>query len=428
MKRKFIRKIVIGISASIIINMNYVPVSAKWTKDLQDNWKWSDGNAYAKGWKEIEQKWYYFNEDGTMKTGWLNLNESWYNFSDNGEMNIGWKEINNKWYYFEQSGIMGVGWIKENDNWYYTNYSGEMETGNIGIDGKVYTFSKSGELLNGDETLQETPPGAENVTNVKNDKEDKDEKLIKIAYVATESDVLNIRLDASISSDIIGTLPKGQEIKVDSDEKNGFYHMTFDGKEGWVSSKWISFDKSVKEDSNQDLDNNEDDEKTNNNKDTDSEIDLDDLEIRDTQPDLDDKHYYSDGNLFYKVKLSPPFFSGGKKINGNCTWYAWGRAWEITGKKPTDAGFIGNGYEWWKANKVSGKYEYGSKPRVGAIAVWKSDLPNSGGSGHVAIVEKIEDGKIYISESQWHGSTFKYREIYETDYLYGYIYLDKPNY
>ncbi|NSA05208.1 surface antigen [Clostridium beijerinckii] len=54
-------------------------------------------------------------------------------------------------------------------------------------------------------------------------------------------------------------------------------------------------------------------------------------------------------------------------------------------------------------------------------------MPNSGGDGHVAIVEKIDGGKIYISESTWNGVTFRYREIYDTNYLYGYIYLDKAN-
>ena len=44
------------------------------------------------------------------------------------------------------------------------------------------------------------------------------------------------------------------------------------------------------------------------------------------------------------------------------------------------------------------------------------------------LLKKLKNGKIYISESMWHGVTFKYREIYETSYLYGYIYLDKPNY
>ena len=65
---------------------------------------------------------------------------------------------------------------------------------------------------------------------------------------------------------------------------------------------------------------------------------------------------------------------------------------------------------------------------MGAIAVWKSSMPGSGGLGHVAIVEKIEDGKIYISESAWRTVLFKYREIYDTEDMYGYIYLDEPNY
>ena len=117
-----------------------------------------------------------------------------------------------------------------------------------------------------------------------------------------------------------------------------------------------------------------------------------------------------------------------RPIAGNCTWYAWGRIWELTGKMPTDADFRGNAYEWWEANKRTGKYKYGTTPKVGALPVWKSSLPNSGGCGHVAIIEKIQNGNIYISESSWHGSLFNYREIYNTEYLYGYIYIDEPNY
>lgn len=147
------------------------------------------------------------------------------------------------------------------------------------------------------------------------------------------------------------------------------------------------------------------------------------------KPDLNDEHYYSNDNIFYSVKLSPPFTkSDGTPIKGNCTWYTWGRIWEITGKKPLEAGFTGNAYEWWQANKSSGKYQYGSEPRVGSVAVWSSKLPGSGGCGHVAVVEKIDNGKIYISESMWHGDCFAYKEIYSTEYLYGYIYLDQPNY
>ena len=194
-----------------------------------------------------------------------------------------------------------------------------------------------------------------------------------------------------------------QEIKIIDDEKNGFYNVIANGTKGWVKSKWISFEKPtrklINEDTNKSLNNDSKEEiKPINDDNLDLENDLEKGEIRDTEPRLDDKHYYSDMNLFYKVRLSPPFSSGGKLIKGNCTWYAWGRAWEITGSQPNDAGFKGNAYEWWEANKKSGKYQYGSEPRVGSIAVWKSDLPNSGGVDMLQLLKKLKMVKfIYLN-------------------------------
>lgn len=426
MKKEFLKNIIIvGMATLIITNMYCVSASAKWINEAKNSWKWVEGDVKAIGWKEIDKKWYYFNKDGIMSTGWLNYNEKWYNISNSGTMETGWKEINGKWYNFNSDGIMSIGWIKDNGTWYFTNYNGEMETGTIGIDGVVYTFLDSGAMINSKETVEKIQSGTEDVSNVKSDGSD---IKVRVAYVSTNSDPLNIRLEAKISSNITGTFEKGTEVKIIGDERNGFYHVKTNGAEGWASSEWISFEKPKDTDSNTNTNSNMNSPLINN---EDEEVDLkdDSLDkgvIREAEPSLDNKHYYSDKNLFYKIRLSPPFSSDGKLIKGNCTWYAWGRAWEITGNKPDDAGFIGNAYEWWEANKKSGKYEYGSEPRVGAIAVWKPELPNSGGCGHVAIVEKIKNGKIYISESMWHGVTFKYREIYEASYLYGYIYLDEP--
>lgn len=445
MKKEFIKKIIrVAVLTLIITNINYVPASAKWVKDSKNNWNWMESEIKAVGWKEIDKKWYYFGEDGIMKTGWIKLNEKWYNLSDSGVLETGWKKINEKWYHFNLDGTMSTGWIKENGNWYFMNFSGQMETGTIGIEGQVYTFSESGAMINGKEITQEIKSDSKDVISIKSNTSNKteeneetsDEKSnndnkTRIGYVSTNDDLLNIRSKALISSEIIGTVAKNKEIKVIGDEEDGFYPVIVNNKKGWASSKWISFQKPKNLESG--IDTNIDVppiDSTAVGKDNNKNLTDDSLGkgvIRDKEPNLDDKHYYSDDNLFYKIKLSPPFSSGGKPIKGNCTWYAWGRAWEITGSKPTEAGFIGNAYEWWDANKKSGKYKYGSEPRVGAIAVWKSNLPNSDGCGHVAVVEKIENNKIYISESMWHGVTFKYREIYETSYLYGYIYLDKAN-
>jgi len=435
-KKEFLKNIIIvGITTLIITNVNYISASAKWTNSSKDNWSWIEDKIKAIGWKAIDKNWYYFNQDGIMSTDWLKYNEKWYNLSSDGKMNTGWKKNDEKWYYFNKDGVMQIGWINDNGTWYFTSSSGEMETGTLGIDGKVYTFSDSGVMLNDKDVNKETLIEPEVTNTIKTDKNNEIDSEPRIAYVSTNSDPLNIRLEASNYSSIIGTLFKGAKVKIIDDEKNGFYHITADGTNGWVSSKWVSLEKPVDEtsstnsgnDSKNDIDP-VNDEKIDSKDNSKLKDDLEKGEIRDTEPSLDNEHYYSDKNLFYRVKLSPPFYSDGSLIKGNCTWYAWGRAWEITGKQPNDAGFIGNGYEWWEANKKSGKYKYGAEPRVGAIAVWKAGLPNSGGSGHVAVVEKIKDGKIYISESMWHGATFKYGEIYGTSYLYGYIYLDKPNY
>lgn len=442
MKKEFLKKIIIlGITTLIITNMYYIPASAKWTNDSKNNWNWIEGNTKVTGWKEIDKSWYYFNEDGIMSTGWLKNNEKWYNLSNSGVMNTGWKQVNEKWYHFNVDGTMSIGWVEDNGTWYFTNSTGAMETGTIGIDGEVYTFSDSGAMISNKNIIQETQPVVSDISSVKsvgsdknqatnkNSGNDKNDSKAKVGYVCTNSDSLNVRLESNPSSNIIGAVAKDAEVKIIGEEENGFFPTMINEKKGWISAQWISFEKpkslnaSTISNSNSKVDIASTNTDNLNLKDDSLGKGL----IRDTEPSLDNKHYYSDDNLFYKIRLSPPFYSGGDLIKGNCTWYAFGRAWEIVGTKPSDAGFIGNAYEWWEANKKSGKYEYGSEPRVGAIAVWKSDLPNSGGCGHVAIVEKIKDNKIYISESMWHGATFKYREIYETNYLYGYIYLDKPN-
>lgn len=439
MKKEFIKKLIRILGLTLIItNINYVPASAKWIKDSKSNWNWVENDVKVIGWKQVDKKWYYFGEDGIMKTGWIKLNEKWYNLSGGGEMETGWKKIDEKWYHFNSDGTMSIGWVNDNETWYFMNFSGEMETGTITIDGQAYTFSASGALTNGKETIQQIQENSKDVSNIKTEdnietaaKNDESSNQIRIGYVSTNGDSLNIRSEASISSGIIGTINKNKEVKITGAEKDGFYPAIINNKNGWVSSKWITFEKP--KDSEVIEESNTEDKPIDTSSQVKDNKNLEDSSlvkgvIREKAPDLDDKHYYSDGNVFYKVKLSPPFSSNGKPIVGNCTWYAWGRAWELTGSKPTEAGFIGNAYEWWAANKKSGKYQYGSEPRVGSIAVWKSSLPNSDGCGHVAVVEKIENNKVYISESMWHGVTFKYREIYQTNYLYGYIYLDKPNY
>lgn len=109
-----------------------------------------------------------------------------------------------------------------------------------------------------------------------------------------------------------------------------------------------------------------------------------------TAPSTSNKYYYSDMNIFYKYGYGMP----------NCTAYAYGRAYEILGKQPNLCPY--NAEEWYDYNKDNGYYSYGNTPKLGAIACWYYD----GGSGHVAVVEKIENGTITFSNSAYGGSTF----------------------
>lgn len=84
----------------------------------------------------------------------------------------------------------------------------------------------------------------------------------------------------------------------------------------------------------------------------------------------------------------------------NCTAYAYGRAYEILGSEPKLS--WNNAEQWYGYNKANGYYKYGQTPKVGAIACWSYN----GGGGHVAVVEKVENGQITFSNSAWSGKRF----------------------
>ena len=139
---------------------------------------------------------------------------------------------------------------------------------------------------------------------------------------------------------------------------------------------------------------------------------------RTTAPSTSDSRYYAD-NPFYKSGYGLP----------NCTCYAYGRAWEILGSKPSLP--TGNAGSWYWKNAASNTYSYGSEPRLGAIACWDQNDQNK---GHVAVVEKINGNRVTLSESHYgsnhNGTLFDNREMYadSSDYLskyrfLGYIYI-----
>lgn len=105
-----------------------------------------------------------------------------------------------------------------------------------------------------------------------------------------------------------------------------------------------------------------------------------------TAPSSDNEYYFSSKNIFYSSGYGMP----------NCTAYAYGRAYEILGSKPSLPCY--DARRWYE---LTTGYEKGQEPRVGAIACWWSES-----SGHVAVVEKIEDGVVTFSNSSWSGTMF----------------------
>jgi len=120
------------------------------------------------------------------------------------------------------------------------------------------------------------------------------------------------------------------------------------------------------------------------------------FKVRTKMPEFDSAEgkafYYTNDNPYYKNNYGPNkkyIKARGGYVTGNCTWYAYARASEILGKK-LNSNFIWGANNWWSKNKNGKYYPYGSTPKVGAIACY---------SNHVAIVEKVVNGKVYVSES-----------------------------
>lgn len=125
-------------------------------------------------------------------------------------------------------------------------------------------------------------------------------------------------------------------------------------------------------------------------------------------PSTSNRYYYAD-NIFYKSGYGLP----------NCTCYAWGRWYELTGSYP--ALCIHDAEDWYGWNDG---YQRGNKPRLGAVAVWGKGVVGDGsdGAGHVAVVEQINaDGSFIISESGWNSFVFR-RTTINANCYYGSAY------
>lgn len=141
-------------------------VKSSWVQDKTNNkWYLVDSNGIKLfGWQYANEKWYMLDtSNGDMKTGWYKAEDAakndtnaagnsqkadkWYYLNDDGSMKTGWLKDNNKWYYLNDNGTMQVGWLIYSNSKYYLGTDGAMTAGNQTIDGKEYKFTTDGALI-----------------------------------------------------------------------------------------------------------------------------------------------------------------------------------------------------------------------------------------------------------------------------------------
>jgi len=75
MKKSIKKLVVLAIVTTTILGTSVMGVSAEW-KSNNVGWWNTEGNSWSIGWKSIDNKWYYFDNNGYMKTGWVQGTDS----------------------------------------------------------------------------------------------------------------------------------------------------------------------------------------------------------------------------------------------------------------------------------------------------------------------------------------------------------------
>ena len=149
------------------------------------HWRFYQDDKPALNWKQIQGKWYYFDQDGNrlhstvykgyafdqdgvmIENSWTKLDNQLYYADSSGRLAQNtWKKINGSWYYFDQTGSMlsntavdgylltksgamaEKGWTKLDQIWYYVAPSGKISQDKWEkINGSWYYFDKDGGML-----------------------------------------------------------------------------------------------------------------------------------------------------------------------------------------------------------------------------------------------------------------------------------------
>lgn len=92
---------------------NQEKIAFNQNRDGKGTWMQTDGRwwfkytsgGYAKHWEFLDEKWYYFDDQGWMKSNeWINPGGKWYYLSNDGAMLTGYNRVGGTPYFFRTSG------------------------------------------------------------------------------------------------------------------------------------------------------------------------------------------------------------------------------------------------------------------------------------------------------------------------------------
>lgn len=125
--------------------------------------------GHLSGLQNIDNQFYYFNEDGTLHTGWQKFGDNTVYYQDDGDLTKGLVTLEDKddkegTYYFDDNGVMVTGWKTVDGKKYYFNKDGMAQTSDMKDGDTTYTFDKKGVMTGShkEEKKEEVAVSAEN--------------------------------------------------------------------------------------------------------------------------------------------------------------------------------------------------------------------------------------------------------------------------
>lgn len=116
----------------IYLDKNNNRVTDEWRKGADDKWRYINSSGVMAKNEWVDKDNYYVDDQGLIVEGWKKLTDEgksyWAYFQSGGKaVKENWKKLDNKYYYFDENGKMLTGWILDND--YYIKDDGTMVTG-----------------------------------------------------------------------------------------------------------------------------------------------------------------------------------------------------------------------------------------------------------------------------------------------------------